>query len=109
MQIYEIIVAVITGIGVPAIIFMLTRQDNDRKEKQEEIHERLGHLDRCLDDVRKTVLGKSVTREDLVSFKAEITETLNRMRAAISTEASNLDRRVSRLEDPFFVIRRERD
>lgn len=108
MQIYEIIVAVVTGVGVPLIIYMLTRQDSDRKAKQEEIHERLGHLDRCIDDVRKTVLGKSVTREDFVAFKAEMTETLNRMRTAISTEASNLDKRIMRLEDPFFA-RRERD
>jgi hypothetical protein len=67
------------------------------------MHERLSHLDDCIDTVQKLVIGKAVTREELAIMKADLTETLNRMRSAISQETSGLNQRIMRLESPHFA------
>jgi hypothetical protein len=93
---------VINGVGVPLIIFFVGQQRLDRKAQFEAMHERLTHLDDCIDTVQKLVIGKAVTREELVAMKAEINETLTRMRAAVSIETSGLHDRLMRLERPHF-------
>jgi hypothetical protein len=92
-------IAVVTGIGIPLMTFWMARQDSDRREKFKEMHSRLDHLDVCLDGVRETIYSKGVNREELIHFKADMTEAINRMRAAISAETTALGQRIYRLED----------
>jgi hypothetical protein len=94
---------VINGVGVPLIIFFVSMQRADRKAQFQEMHERLSHLDDCIDTVQKLVIGKAVTREELVIMKADLTDTLNRMRLAISQEANSMNQRIMRLESPHFA------
>jgi ferritin-like protein len=96
---------VINGMGVPVLIWVLTQARADRKAKFEEMHERLTHLDTCLDDVRNVVIGSGVTRADLVAFKADITEIISRQRLAISAETTGLHDRIMRVENYFFAQR----
>lgn len=93
---------VINGVGMPVLIWVLTQARTDRKAKFQEMHERLDHLDSCVDNVRSVVIGKGVTRDDLLAFKAEITEIITRQRLAISAETTGLHDRIMRLESPFF-------
>jgi predicted nucleic acid-binding Zn-ribbon protein len=83
--------------------FFVGQQRSDRKAQFEAMHERLTHLDDCIDTVQKLVIGKAVTREELVAMKAEINETFTRMRAAVSQEANSLHQRIMRLESPHFA------
>lgn len=96
---------VINGMGVPVLIWILTQARADRKAKFEEMHERLNHLDTCVDDVRNVVVGSAVTRGELMAFKADITEIISRQRIAISTESNGLHERIMRLESYFFAQR----
>lgn len=98
-----------SGIGVPVLIFMsgrnermLQSQNVMREEKFREIHKRLDHFDDCIDDVKKIVLGESVTRSDFATFRAELTEALTRIRNAMSLEQSSQDERIMRLENMQF-------
>lgn len=92
-------IAIITGIGIPLVLYTMGRQDNDRREKFKEIHSRLDHIDVCVDGVREIVYSKGVNREELAHFKADITEIINRQRTAISSETMALGQRIYRLED----------
>jgi hypothetical protein len=97
-----VVLLFVNGIGIPLLIFNMTRQDRDRSIKFEEVHKRLDHLDDCVDTTQKLVLGKAVTREDFASMKAEINETLTRMRTAISIETTGLHDRIMRVENQYF-------
>lgn len=95
----------VAGVGVPLLIFMSSRQDADRHAKFGDMHARLDHLDGCVDEVRGIVMSKGVTREDLMSHKSEILDTINRMRLAVSSETTGLHQRIMRLEDRYFKER----
>jgi uncharacterized membrane-anchored protein YhcB (DUF1043 family) len=97
-----VVTALVTGVGIPLLVMMQSFGKTARHEQFQAVHKRLDHLDSCIDDVRGIVYSKGVTREDLVSFKADTTEILNRMRLAISGETARLDSRIMRLEDPHF-------
>jgi hypothetical protein len=94
--------AIITGVGIPLILFFMTRASADRKAKFDEMHTRLNHLDDCLDLVQKVVLGKAATREDMLALKSEVNEIINRQRIAISAEMNAVNMRIQRLENPYF-------
>lgn len=93
---------VINGIGMPVVIWNMNRAGTDRQAKFEALHKRLDHLDECVDGVSSLVMSKGVTRDDLLGFKAEITDIINRQRAAISVETNGLHDRIMRLETPYF-------
>jgi hypothetical protein len=100
---FTLALLIINGIGIPLTIFFVGQQRSDRKAQFDAMHERLSHLDDCIDTVQKLVIGKAVTREELAIMKADLTETLNRMRSAISQETSGLNQRIMRLESPHFA------
>jgi hypothetical protein len=94
--------AIITGVGIPLILFFMTRASADRVAKFGEMHQRLSHLDDCMDLLQKVVLGKAATREDILALRAEVNEIINRQRIAISSEANALHQRIMRLENRSF-------
>jgi hypothetical protein len=94
--------AIITGVGIPLIIFFMTRASADRETKFREMHIRLNHFDDCMDTLQKVVLGKAATREDMLGLKAEVNEIINRQRIAISGETNALHQRIMRLENRSF-------
>lgn len=93
---------IINGVAVPVLMLYLNRAGADRQAKFDALHKRLDHLDACVDGVSSLVMSKGVTRDDLLGFKAEITDIINRQRAAISVETNGLHDRIMRLETPFF-------
>jgi hypothetical protein len=92
----------ITGIGVPLILVAQRRQDESRAMLRIEMHERLTHLDACIDDLKIKVLGESASRTELSALRADVIETINRIRTAISVDTSGLHDRIMRLEDVKF-------
>jgi hypothetical protein len=102
IQIVMVFLGLISGVGTPVALFIITRAANHREAMHNDLSERLIHLDNCLDDVRNIVLSKGVTREDFERFRAEINETMTRQRGAISTETAGLHDRIMRLEAPWF-------
>lgn len=98
----QICILILSGIGFPVLAFIMNRQDADRKGLREEIHSRLNHLDECIDSVRGIVQSHAVTKAELSSCRAEINDTLTRMRQAISADTNGLHDRLMRLEEPFF-------
>lgn len=90
---------VFTGIGIPAILYMQKRQDDDRARLRNEMHDRINHLDACLDEVKERVLSATATRSEVLAVKADVMEIITRARAAISAETHGLHERVLRLED----------
>ncbi len=97
--------ALITGVGVPLILFFMARASTDRATKFNEMHLRLNHFDDCIDTLQKIVLGKAATREDMLGLKSEITDIINRQRLAISAETNALHQRIMRLENRSFGAR----
>jgi hypothetical protein len=97
--------AVVTGVGVPLILFFMARASADRQLKFNEVHLRLNHFDECIDTLQKVVLGKAATREDMLALKAEVNEIINRQRLAISQEVNAIHQRVMRLENKALGVR----
>jgi hypothetical protein len=104
-----IVLTILNGAILPIVIHFNSKSNVDRKERFDAIHERLNHLDDCMDTTQKLVIGKAATREDIASLKAEVIETMNRMRAAISAETTGLNGRIMRLEDRAFGTTQRRD
>ncbi len=102
IEVAQLLLAAVAGIGVPFAIYRAGRQDRDRAEKHGETQDRLTHLDDCLDSLKTIVIGQAVTRSDLAAFKVEITEILTRMRTAISSETHSIHERINRLENKYF-------
>lgn len=95
-------VSLIATLILPFILRGLSRQDTDRQTLKAEIHNRMDHLDSCLDDVRAKVLSEACTRADFAALEARLEGTMNRMRAAISSDTSGLHDRIFRLENVHF-------
>jgi hypothetical protein len=85
-------VLVLTGIGMPALGYMMSRQDKHREDHFVRIGVRLDHLDGCMDDLKTRVLGGTITRAELEAKMAQL-------RSEIHDDTSGLHDRVMRLED----------
>ena len=85
-------VLVLTGVGMPVLGYMLSRQDTHRQEVSDNLNERLDHLDGCMDDLKNRVLGSAVTR-------AEMESRLAQLRGEIHADTDGLHGRLMRLED----------
>lgn len=108
-HIIEVLFGGITGICVPALLFMAKRnielmksQNDDRQKRFDDMHKAIAHLDDCVDNVRGLMLARSVTRDDFLGYRSETAESLSRMRAAITTDISQVHDRLMRLEDIYF-------
>jgi len=99
LQTAQLILTMVATIGVPVIINNMRGQNAHRETVRVEMHGRLNHLDECVDDLKKRVLGESASRAELARLQAEVVDTLNRMRLAISAETNGLHQRIMRLED----------
>ena len=110
---FSISLGLIGDVLIPVLFFRFERLEQRRREglerqraeRQQEfgsVHKRMDHLDECFDMMRQRVLGEVASRKDFDALRAEIETTLNRMRAAISGETSELGKRIYRLEDKAF-------
>lgn len=104
-----VILSAVSGLGMPVALYIITRGAKHREELHNDLSEKLTHLDNCLDNVRNIVLSKGVTREDFERFRAEINETITRVRGAVSAETTGLHDRIMRLEAPWFRERGKSD
>lgn len=108
MTVVEVVASltlVVTTLGtvmLPLVLRALNKQDADRTRLRDELHGRLDHLDACFDSLRARVMAENVTRKDLAEARAEINETLSRMRQAISADTNGLHDRIFRIEGKFF-------
>lgn len=105
VELATLAVATLSTVILPFVLRGLNRQDADRQLLRTEIHDRLGHIDDCIDSLRARVVGETCTRADLSTLEARVEGTINRMRLAISNDTKGLHDRVLRLEDPFFRSR----
>ena len=99
LQIGTLAVGVASVLILPFVLRGLNRQDAHRQGFREEMHERLSHLDQCVDDLKRQVLGEVASRGELAAAEARVADALNRMRAAISNDTTGLHDRIMRLED----------
>jgi hypothetical protein len=106
IQWVSVALLIVTGIGIPVLIHHLRKQDDDRRERFKRLHERIDHLDECVDRVNGIVVGKAVTREDLNAMRIELMEVMRQQRSDIQQETNGLHARISRLENPYFEQRR---
>lgn len=97
---------VVSATIMPFVLRGLSRQDVDRATFKTEMHDRLNHIDDCVDDLKGRVLGEMVSRAEVAANEARVIETLNRMRAAISGDTKGLHDRIMRLEN-WRLDRRE--
>lgn len=104
VQVATLVAVVFSGLGVPFIIRTLNRQDQDRQTLRTEMHEKFDHLDSCVDELKRRVLGEVCTRNDIIATKAETNETLNRMRISLSNETNGLHQRIMRLESAILRL-----
>lgn len=89
---------IVGGITMPVLIHLAAKRDRERLTLMNEIRGRMDHLDKCVDEVRRQVLGASATREDLEklvrNFRTEIKEAI----ASGSADRADLRTRIFRLE-----------
>jgi hypothetical protein len=102
LALVTLVVTILSGLTMPFLIQRLGRQDVDRQTLRQEIHERLDHLDTCMDETKRLVLGKMVHRTDLETYKNELQITMTRMREAITADHKALHDRLMRLESRYF-------
>ena len=88
-------VLVLTGIGMPALGVMLSRQDAHRQEVSDRLNERLDHLDGCIDELKLKVSGGTVSRVDLEARMAQL-------RSEALADTNGLHSRIMRLEDQML-------
>lgn len=105
LQFVNLLVAFCTGLGVPFIIAFIKRGDERRTEMRNSIDERLRFLDGAIDDLKTRVLSQACSRADVADLRAEINETITRVRSAITAEMTALNVRVTRVEDLFLHMK----
>lgn len=98
--------AIIAGLGFPAVGFILKRQDQHRTERfgamidgLNAVHDKIDHIDKCVDDLKERVLGNTVSPATLETHKAEMRAALAEQRGQISNDTNGLHQRIFRLED----------
>lgn len=98
LQVGTLGIVVLSALVLPFVLRALNRQDADREKFRTEMHGRLTHLDECVDDLKRRVLGELCSRAELATAMVNMTDALNRMRAAISVDTNGLHERIMRLE-----------
>jgi hypothetical protein len=82
----------VSGIGIPVLIYMLRQHSEDLKGK-------IKHLDECLDRLRVNVLEGAATKEDLGNSEARLGRRLD-------DATKGLHDRIMRLESAYFDDKR---
>lgn len=92
IQYVQTLGTVLTCVGIPLLIYNLSKQDTDRAVRFREMHNRMDHLDECIDGMQRVVTGGMMTR-------VEVTAALLDLREGIASDTRGLHDRIMRLEN----------